>query len=300
MEETEFIWMDGKMIPWKDAKIHVLSHTLHYGGGVFEGVRFYNTSKGPAVFRLKEHTKRLFNSSKSFQMKVDFTEEEINNAIIETVKINKVESGYIRPLIFFGYGKMGLNPAGADINIVIAVWPWGSYLGEKPIKVKIPEIIRVHPESTHSHSKITGNYANSILASLEIKDAGYDEALLLDYKGDIAEGPGENFFIVKDGKLQTPILGNILPGITRESIMQVARDEGCEIVEKVITSQDAKDADEAFFTGTAAEITAIGQIDDVSIGDGKMGPITTKLKTIYTDIITGKNIKYIDWLTVVN
>jgi len=300
MDETDFIWMDGKLVPWKDAKIHVLCHTMHYGGGVFEGVRFYDTDKGPAVFRLKDHTDRLFRSAEAFEMKVPFSKEEINKATLETISKNKVKAGYIRPIVFFGYGKMGLNPVGADLNVAIAVWPWGSYLGEEAVRVKIPKIIRTHPGTTDPNAKICGNYANSILANLEIKKAGYDEALLLDYKGNIAEGPGENIFIVKDGKLLTPPLGNVLPGITRMSIFQIAKDNGIEVEEKILKKEDVFNADEAFFTGTAAEVTAIASVDDKKIGSEAPGPITNKLKEIYLDAVHGKLEKYKSWLSYVN
>jgi len=300
MEETEFIWMDGKLVKWKEAKVHVLCHTFHYGGGVFEGERFYETDKGPAVFRLKDHTDRLFRSAEAFEMEIPFSKEEINKAVLETIKVNKINAGYIRPIIYFGYGKMGLNPKGAPVNVSIAVWPWGTYLGEEAIKVKIPKIIRTHPGTTDPNAKITGNYANSIFASLEIKREGYDEALLLDYKGNIAEGPGENLFLVKDGKLFTPTLGNVLPGITRRSVIQITKDEGIEVEEKIITVDEVKNADELFFTGTAAEVTAIKQVDDTTIGNGEIGPITEKVKQIYLDVVHGKNKKYQHWLTYVN
>jgi len=300
MEETEFIWMDGKFVKWKDAKIHVITHTFHYGGGVFEGIRFYETDKGPAIFRLKDHTDRLFRSAKAFEMDVPFTKEEINKATLETIKINKLKAGYIRPIIFFGYGKMGLNPKGAPVNVSIAVWPWGAYLGEEAVKVKIPKIIRIHPQTTDPNAKICGNYANSILASLEIKREGYDEALLLDYKGNIAEGPGENIFLVKQGKIFTPPLGNVLPGITRKSVIQIAKDEGIGIEEKIITVDEVKNADELFFTGTAAEVTPIKQVDKTTIGNGKIGPITKKLQQIFLDVVHGKNEKYKNWLSYVN
>lgn len=300
MEETEFIWMDGKLVKWNEAKIHVLTHTMHYGAGVFEGERFYETDKGPAVFRLKEHTDRLFRSAESFEMKIPFSKEEINKATLETIKANNIPSGYIRPIAFFGYGKMGLNPKGAPVNVSIAVWPWGAYLGEEAVRVKIPKIIRTHPGTTDPHAKISGNYANSILASLEIKRAGYDEALLLDYKGNIAEGPGENIFIVKDVKLFTPLLGNVLPGITRMSIIQIAKDNGIKVEEKVITVDEVKKADELFFTGTAAEVTAIKQVDETLIGNGKMGQITSRLKKIFLEAVHGKSEKYKSWLTYVN
>lgn len=300
MDETEFIWMDGKLVKWKEAKVHVLCHSLHYGAAVFEGVRFYETDKGPAIFRLKDHTDRLFKSAEAFEMEIPFSKEEVNKATVETIKENKINAGYIRPIIYFGYGKMGLSPKGAPVNVSIAVWPWGSYLGDEAVRVKIPKVIRIHPGTTDPNAKICGNYANSILASLEIQKAGYDEALLLDYKGNIAEGPGENIFVVKDGKISTPPLGNVLPGITRKSVTQIAKDEGLEIEEKVITVDEVKNADELFFTGTAAEVTAIKQVDETTIGNGEVGPITKKLKTIYLDVVKGKNEKYKDWLTYVN
>jgi branched-chain amino acid aminotransferase len=299
MDKTEKIWMDGKFIDWDDAKTHVLAHTLHYGAGVFEGIRFYKTGKGPAVFRLKEHIERLFKSASSISMKPTFTKEQVAKAVLDTIKINKIESGYIRPIVYFGYGKMGLNPEGADINTVIAVWPWGSYLGEESVKVKISKFIRIHPKSTHADSKICGHYVNSILASLEAKNAGYNEALLLDYKGNVAEGPGENLFCVKDGKIYTPPLGNILPGITRDSIIKIAKDQGIEVIEKDITPDELKKSDELFFSGTAAEVTAIKQVDNTKIGNGDMGPITAKLRKIYLDVVKGKDKKYIKWLSFV-
>ena len=215
MDEVDKIWMDGKLVPWKDAKVHVLTHTLHYGLGVFEGIRFYETPKGPAVFRLKEHVDRLFDGAEKSFMKVPFSKEEISKAILETIKVNGTKAGYIRPIFFYGYGKMGLDPHGAPVNCSIAIWPWGSYLGDEAVKVKTSSFMRIHPKTTHAECKICGHYVNSIFASCEAKAEGYQEALLLDYEGNIAEGPGENFFIVKDGKILTPKLGNILQGITR-------------------------------------------------------------------------------------
>ncbi|MFH1396883.1 MAG: branched-chain amino acid transaminase [archaeon] len=300
MEETKFIWMDGKLVPWKEAKVHVLTHTLHYGLGIFEGVRFYKTDKGPAVFRLKDHTTRLFNGAKTAFMDVPYTEVEINDAILKTIKENKIDAGYIRPIFFYGYGKMGLDPAGADLNCVIAVWPWGSYLGEEAVKVKTSSYIRIHPKSTHADTKICGHYVNSIFASLEAKKEGYQEALLLDYENHVSEGPGENLFILKNGKLITPSLGNVLPGITRKSIIQIAKDEGIEIEEKILKLEDVYNADEAFYTGTAAEVTSIASLDDKKIGKKAPGPITTKIKTIFLDAVKGKNKKYEDWLSYVN
>src|SRR3989344_810458 len=299
MEETKLIWMDGSLTPWKDAKIHMLTHSLHYGAAVFEGLRFYEKKKGPAIFRLKDHTKRLFYSASTLKMKIPFTEEEINKAIIETVKKNSVQSGYIRPLIYLGYGKMGLSPRGAPVNVSIAVWPWGSYLGENPIKVKTSKYMRIHPKSTIADAKITGHYVNSILAGEEAHSQGFDEALLLDYQGNVAEGPGENLFIINENKIYTPKLGNILAGITRDSIIQIAKDLNMKVEEKTLTLEDLYSADEAFYTGTAAEVTPIAQVDDKTIKHS-LGPITKQLKEAYENILHGKNDKYKSWLTYVN
>jgi len=298
MEETKYIWMDGKLVPWKDAKIHILTHSLHYGSAVFEGIRLYKTSKGPAIFKLKEHIKRLFESGKAFNMKIPFTEKEINEAVIKTVKENKIQAGYIRPLVYFGYGKMGLGLKGAPVNVSIAVWPWGKYLGENAIKVKTSRFVRIHPQSSIMGAKISGHYTNSILASEDVLGQGYDEALLLDYKGNIAEGPGENLFIIKKGQLVTPKLGTILPGITRASIIQIAKDEGIKVQEKVLKLKDVYKADEAFFTGTAAEITFIDSLDDKKIGTNQK-PISEKLRKIFMNVVEGKNYKYSNWLTIV-
>jgi len=300
MEPTEFIWMDGKLVPWEDAKIHVITHTLHYGAGVFEGIRCYETDKGPAIFRLKEHMDRLYYSASTINMKVPFSQEELTKAVIETTKVNKLKSGYIRPLIIYGYGKMGVNPEGAPVNCSIAVWPWGKYLGEGAVRVKTSKYTRMHPKSTYTDAKICGNYANSILASIEVKNAGYDEALLLNIEGFVEEGPGENIYIVKDNKIITPPLGNILPGITRNSIIQIAKDEGIELEERNLKLDEVYAADEALFSGTAAEVTAIGSIDDKKIGKEAPGPITKKLREIFMDIVHGKNEKYKSWLTYVN
>ena len=300
MDETKYIWMDGKFVDWKDAKIHILTHTLHYGLGVFEGIRFYETPKGPAVFRLKDHTRRLFNGAKKAYMDVPYTEEQINKAIVETIRKNEVKAGYIRPIFFYGYGKMGLDPHGAPVNVSIAVWPWGSYLGEEAVKVKTSKFIRIHPESTYADCKICGHYVNSIFACLEAKEKGCHEALLLDYKGFVSEGPGENVFYIKDSKIYTPPLGNILPGITRDSVIQIAKDEGYEVVEKDTTLDELKNGDELWFTGTAAEVTSIKQLDDTIIGNGKVGPTTSKLRKIFLEAVHGKNKKYGKWLTYVN
>ncbi|MBI4439787.1 branched-chain amino acid transaminase [Candidatus Woesearchaeota archaeon] len=297
MDKTDYIWFNGKLVKWEDAKIHVLVHALHYGSAVFEGIRFYKTDKGPAVFRLKEHTARLLKSAKVFNMKIPFTQQQLEEATLETIRKNKIGAGYIRPIAFFGYGKMGLNPEGAPVDVAIAVWPWGSYLGEEAVKVKVSKYMRIHPKSLISDAKVSGHYVNSILASLEAKESGYQECLLLDYTGNIAEGPGENFFMIKKGKLYTPPLGNILPGITRDSIIKIARDLGHDSEEKVISVKDAKSADECFYTGTAAEVTGIKQIDETVIGNGSIGPITRKLKTAFLDVVQGRNKKYGSWLS---
>ncbi len=300
MDKVDLIWMNGEFIPWDKAKVHVLSHSLHYGSGVFEGIRFYETASGKtAIFRLKEHVERLYFSAKTLEMEIPYSKEEIENIILETIRKNNVKAGYIRPIIFYGYGKMGLNPKGADLDICIAVWPWGSYLGEDMVKVKTSSIIRIHPRSSETKAKITGHYSNSIQAHLEAVNAGFDEALLLDFEGNVAEGPGENIFMVKNNQLITPQEGNILIGVTRDSIFKIAADNNIEVNEKLITLDELKQSDEAFFTGTAAEVTPIKQIDETIVGDGKTGPITIKLKTLFEDAIHGKIDQYSEWLTYV-
>jgi len=300
-EITKKIWMDREMIDWDKAFIHVMSHGLHYGSSVFEGVRFYNTPKGPAIFKLKDHTKRLFYSASALNMKIPFSEEELNKAQLDIVKVNEVKSGYIRPLAFYGYGKMGLNPEGAKLNIIVAAWPWGSYLGGKPISVKVSKYIRIHPQSVITDAKISGYYTNSILASLEIQKENYDEALLLDFEGNVAEGPGENLFIIKNGNIYTPQLGTILPGITRASIIEILDKEfDIKVVERKITLDEVKNADEVFYTGTAAEIQPIGSIDDKNIANGKAGELTIQIRKSFMDIVEGRNPKYEHWLSYVN
>ena len=297
--ETDYIWLDGAFLPWEEAKIHVISHALHYGSGVFEGTRFYNTENGPAIFRLQDHTKRLFYSARAIGLTIPFSEDEVNQATKETVRKNKVESGYIRPLAFFGEGKMGLRPQGAKEHLCIACWPLGKYLADRPIRVKISKYIRIHPKSLVADAKVTGHYVNSILAVQEVLPQGYDEAMLLDFDGNIAEGPGENFFLVKNGVLHTPKLGNILAGITRQTIITLANDLGIETVERSIRPEEIWEADEAFYTGTAAEVTPIGEVDDKKIGNGEEGEMTAKLKKAYFDAVTGKNEKYPEWITPV-
>jgi branched-chain amino acid aminotransferase len=300
METTEFIWLNGKFVQWSDARIHVLSHTLHYGSGAFEGIRCYKTDKGPAIFRLKEHVKRMLDSFSIFGVPSPYSQEQIENAIKETVKANNLEEGYIRPLLFFGYGEMGLKNLGkCEINLAIACWPWGSYLGEKAINVKISKFGRISPKSFKTEAKICGHYVNSILASKDVKEQGYDEAIMLNDDGNIAEGPGENIFIVKDKKLCTPKLGSILSGITRDSVITIAKDMGCKVEEKNLSVEEVIQADECFFTGTAAEVTAISSIDGKKIGDGGIGKVTEQIKKIYLDAVHGRNKKYEKWLTFV-
>lgn len=301
IQEAKKIWLDGKFIDWQEAKIHILTHSLHYGGGVFEGIRAYQTKNGTAVFRLKEHIERLFYSADCLEMKIPFSKQEIEKAVLETISINELKECYIRPLVLFGYGKMGLNPVGAPINVAIAVWAWGAYLGDKEtIDVKISKYIRIHPQSTIADAKICGNYVNSILASQEIKKQGFDEALFLDFEGYVAEGPGENIFIVKNNHLYTPSLGTILPGITRDSCIQIAKNLGVSVEEKQITIKELKLADEVFFTGTAVEVCAIGKIDDVVINQGKIGKITKQIKESYNQTVRGEKEKYLNWLTFIN
>jgi len=300
MEGVKKIWMDGTMLPAAEAKIDALSHALHYGSGVFEGTRFYKTDRGPAIFRLEDHTKRLFYSASVIHLNIPFSEEEVNAATLAVVRENELESGYIRPLAFFGEGKMGLRPEGAKPRILIAAWPWGKYLADRPISVKISSYIRIHPRSLVADAKVTGHYVNSILAVQEVLPLGYDEALLLDFEGNVAEGPGENFFLVKNGEIHTPKLGTILAGITRKTLFQIAEDKGVPVIERSIAPEEIFSADEAFFTGTAAEVTPIGKVDDRMIGNGEEGDITAILKKAYFDIVTGKNPKYEKWLSFVN
>lgn len=295
--------MDGAFIDWDSANVHVLTHSLHYGLGVFEGIRCYQTERGPAVFKLREHVARLFSSAHIFLMKVPFTEEEIFEAIIKTVGVNRVKECYIRPLVYIGYGAMGLYPKDNPVRVSIAVWPWGAYLGEegltKGIRIKVSSFIRGHVNSNLSRGKVSGYYVNSQLAKKEAISCGYDEAILLDTEGYVSEGSGENVFIVRNGVLKTTPLTSILEGITRGSIIEIARDEGLRIVEERFTRDELYIADEAFFTGTAAEITPIREVDGRTIGDGRPGAITSKLQAIFFDLVKGKVKKYQSWLTYV-
>lgn len=300
MQSTEFIWINGKMIKWQDAKVHVLSHTLHYGSGAFEGIRCYKTEKGPAIFRLKEHVARLLKSFSIFGVPSPYSQEEIENAIKETVKVNKLEEGYIRPILFFGFGEMGLkNLDKCSIELAIACWPWPSYLGEKAINAKISNFRRLSPLSFRTEAKICGHYINSILSSKDVKQEGYDEAIMLDYQDNVAEGSGENIFIIKSGKIYTPKLSTILPGITRNSVMTIANGLGYKVQEKDISVKSMLSADECFFTGTATEVIAIASINGKKIGNGEIGKIAAQLKKIYLDAVHGRNKKYEKWLSYV-
>ena len=293
--------MDGKLVKWDNATVHILTHSLHYGLGVFEGIRSYKTKKGSAIFRLDEHVERLFNSAHIFLLKIPYSKEEIKRAIIETIRVNKIKECYIRPLVYIGYGAMGLYPKGNPVNVSIAVWSWGSYLGEKGLKegirVKTSSFIRNHVNSNMSRAKVCGYYVNSQLAKKEAISAGYDEALLLDTEGYVSEGSGENIFIVRGGVLKTTPLTSILEGITRDSIIEIAANEGIEVEEERFTRDELYIADEAFFTGTAAEVTPIREADGRIIGKGKPGKVTRRLQSIFFDIVKGNNKNYESWLT---
>jgi branched-chain amino acid aminotransferase len=301
--KTEKIWMDGKFVDWDKATIHVLTHTLHYGLGVFEGIRCYETRSGPAIFRLDEHIDRLFSSAHIFLLDMPYTKKEIRDAIIGTVKVNKIKECYIRPLVYIGYGAMGLYPKENPVNVSIAVWSWGAYLGDKGlregIKVKTSSFIRNHVNANMTRGKVSGYYVNSQLAKKEAITCGYDEALLLDTEGYVSEGSGENIFMVRNGMLKTTPLTSILEGITRNSIMKIAADQKIRVVEERFTRDEMYIADEAFFTGTAAEVTPVRELDGRIIGTGRPGPITRKIQSVFFDIVKGKNKKYVSWLTKV-
>ncbi|MEJ2795312.1 branched-chain amino acid transaminase [Iodobacter sp. LRB] len=297
------IWYDGKLVPWRDATTHVLTHTLHYGMGVFEGVRAYETPKGTAIFRLHDHTERLFNSAKIFQMKIPFSFEEVFEAQKTVVRENKLASCYLRPLAFVGSEKLGIAATGNSINVIVAAWPWGAYLGteglEKGIRVKVSSFTRHHVNVSMVRAKASGYYINSILAHQEAAADGYDEAMLLDTEGYVSEGAGENLFIVKKGKLYTPDVSSCLDGITRSTVITLAKEEGLEVIEKRITRDEVYTADEAFFTGTAAEVTPIRELDNRPIGTGSRGPVTERLQKRYFDCVKGLDPKHEDWLTLI-
>ncbi len=297
------IWLDGEMVPWREAKVHVLTHTLHYGLGVFEGVRAYKTDRGPAIFRLKEHTDRLFRSAHILKMPMPFDKATINAATCAAVRDNALESGYIRPMCFYGAEGMGLRADNLKTHVMIAAWSWGSYMGEenmeKGIRVRTSSYNRHHVNVTMCKAKSNGAYMNSILALNEAMECGCDEAMLLDTEGYVAEGSGENIFLVRDGILYTPTLTAALDGITRATIMQIANEQGIEVREKQITRDEVYIADEAFFTGTAAEVTPIRIVDGRDIGSGTRGPITEKLQSLYFDYVHGRRDDHSEWLTLV-
>jgi branched-chain amino acid aminotransferase len=300
--------MDGQMVEWRDAKIHVLTHTLHYGCGVFEGVRAYKTADGTAIFRLEEHTQRLLNSAKILRMAIPFSKEQIMQAQVDVVRANKLESCYLRPLSWIGSRKLGVSPKGNHIHLMVAAWAWGAYLGDegmtRGIRVKISSFTRHHVNITMTQAKAVSNYTNSILANTEALDDGYDEAMLLDANGFVSEGSGENVFVVKDGVVYTPDLSaGALNGITRNTVLHICKDLGIEVVQKRITRDEIYICDEAFFSGTAAEITPIRELDRIELGKagyvGSRGPITEKIQSAFFDIVNGRNPKYAHWLTKV-
>jgi len=295
------IWMDGQWIEWRDAKVHVLTHTLHYGAGVFEGLRAYHTDKGAAIFKLEEHTDRLYRSAHILNMKIPFSKEEINQAHRDAINKNNLDSAYIRPMCFYGSEGMGLRADNLKVHVMVAAWEWGAYLGaesmEKGIRIRTSSYTRNHVNSTMCKAKANGNYINSILALQEALSAGYDEALLLDHEGFVAEGSGENLFIVRNGVLYTPETSSALEGITRETILTIAQEQGLEVREKRISRDEVYVADEAFFTGSAAEVTPIREYDDRQIGAGARGPITEKIQSLYFDYVHGRKEDHKEWLS---
>ena len=298
-----FIWHDGKLVPWREATTHVLTHSLHYGLAVFEGLRAYKTADGPAIFRLKEHTDRLFNSAHIYMMQMPYDKETLMEAHREVVRANKLESCYLRPIAFYGSEKMGVSPKGAKVHVSIAAWPWGAYLGEdglaNGIRVKTSSYARHHVNVSMCRAKYSGTYANSILANMEATEHGYDEALLLDVDGFVAEGAGENLFVVKDGQIYEPEIASALVGITRATVIQLAKELGYEVKAKRLTRDDLYIADEAFFTGTAAEVTPIRELDSRTIGAGHRGPVTTRIQGLFFDVVNGKVPAHADWLSLV-
>ena len=297
------IWYDGELVPWRNANTHVLTHSLHYGLAVFEGVRAYNTVNGTAIFRLREHTDRLFNSAHIYMMKLPFSREQLMEAQKEVVRANKLDACYIRPIAFYGAEKMGISPKGAGVHVAIAAWEWGAYLGadgmEKGIRVKTSSYARHHVNVTMARAKFAATYANSILANMEAQQDGYDEALLLDVDGFVAEGAGENIFIVKNGVIYEPEIASALSGITRASVISLANELGYEVKSQRLTRDDIYIADEAFFTGTAAEVTPIRELDNRTIGAGRRGPVTEKLQKRFFEVVNGRVPEHTDWLTKV-
>jgi len=302
LQKTRYIWQDGKFVPWQAARVHVLTHSLHYGAAVFEGIRFYETENGVAIFRLEEHVDRLFRSAKSIYIKIPFSKQQIKKAIVECVARNRIKSGYIRPLAFYGYGIMGVDPSKSPVNVIIACWPWGIYLGTHKARVKISSYMRIHPKSLHADMKVSGHYVNSILAGHEARVKGYTEAIFLDFQNKVAEGSGENIFIVKNCMIYTPKLkGQILPGITRDTIIKLSRDLGIKVIEKDLTKQELYNVDELFFTGTAVEIHEIESVDGKQIRNKNKNcsGIAAQMKELYSQVVRGKVPRYRKWLTYV-
>lgn len=304
MTPTEYIWMNGEMVKWEDAKIHVLSHVVHYGSSVFEGMRAYKTDRGPACFRLDEHTDRLFNSAKIYRMEIPYTHEQINNAIMNLIGANRLDACYVRPVAYRGYKSLGVDPTGVPIDIAIAVWPWGQYLGEEALENGVSVCFsswnRIAPNTMPAMAKAGANYMNGQLIKLEARSHGYEEGIALDVFGHVSEGSGENIFLVRNGALITPTFSaSILPGITRRSVIRLATDMGLKVIEQNVPREALYLADEVFFTGSAAEITPISRIDNIVIGTGKRGPITEKLQKAFFDIVEGRAEDKYNWLTYV-
>lgn len=303
MSTELFTWMNGKFVPWEDSKVHIMTHTLHYGFGIFEGIRCYKTKKRSAIFRLNEHVTRFFDSAKIIGIEIPFTPKKICDSIVELVNINQFQECYIRPIAYIGDEQRGLNYIGSSVNIAIAAWPWGAYLGSegltKGIRVRVSSFTRHHHNITMTKAKVCGAYINSIMAKTEAIRDGYDEAIMLDINGNVAEGSGENIFMVKNGIIKTPPLLSILEGITRNSIMQFAADKKIKVLEENFSRDMLYTADEVFFTGTAAEVTPIREIDKRSIGDGKPGPVTKTLQKVFFNTVMDKNKKYHNWLTFI-
>jgi branched-chain amino acid aminotransferase len=302
VEKVKKIWFDGKLVDWDDASVHVLTHTLHYGLGIFEGIRCYRTAGGgSAVFRLREHVERFFQSAHITQMEIPFSREAVTTAILETLRVNGLREGYIRPLAFIGEGAMGLHAVDNPIHVTIVVWPWGAYLGEegleRGIRAKVSSFTRHHVNVSMTKAKVCGYYVNSIMAKREAMKDGYDEAIMLDAEGFVAEASGENVFMVRGGVLRTPPPTSVLMGITRDAILRFARDKGIPVEERRFTRDELYTADEAFLTGTAAEVTPIRELDNRRIGEGRRGPVTQALQAAFFDVVKGKDPKYRDWLT---
>ena len=304
VERVDKVWLDGGFVPWDQAQVHILTHTLHYGLGVFEGIRCYRCEDGrSAVFRLTEHLERLYRSARIVELAIPFSIEDIERAVLETLRVNHLAEGYIRPLVFLGEGAMGLLPSDNPVRVALIVWPWGAYLGdeglERGIRAKVSSYTRHHPNVSMTKSKTCGDYVNSILAKREVTRLGYDEAVMLDTSGMVAEGSGENLFVVRRGIVKTPPLGSVLEGITRDTVIRIARDKGIDVQEQSFARDELYGADEAFLTGTAAEVTPIREVDDRTIGTGERGPLTRTVQSTFFDAVRGRNSKYESWLTYV-